>query len=148
MRWGLVMSVLCCAFALAHAADVYSWRDANGVRHFGEKPPENAVDIKKHAIDNAPPAEPQPPRDHVNDSQRLLRAFDEERAERNQQKAQQKAEQQKRDQQCAQIKKEWENFQISSRRIVKDKNGQIRELNDAEDKEYERKLREALAHCQ
>ena len=30
----------------ASTADVYSWTDENGVKHFGNQPPENATDVK------------------------------------------------------------------------------------------------------
>jgi hypothetical protein len=132
------------------ASDIYSWRDANGVRHFGEKPPENAIDLKKHAIDNhLAPALNDDQSDHIKNSQNLLRAYDEERAERSAQKAQKKMEQKQREQRCAQVKKELDFYQNSSRRVVRDDKGNERELSPAEDRDYHEKLREAAkALCQ
>jgi len=141
LGFGLVLSSLMLS---VQAAEIYSWRDADGVMHFGEKPPENAKELKQRTIPDTPPAD-NDERDHVDDSQRLLRAFDEERAERNQQKAQQKVEQQKRAQQCSAAKKELERFETSTRRLVTDAKGQQRELNPTEDREYGRQLREAAA---
>lgn len=144
----LMVFLLC--LPVAFAGEIYSWRDANGVRHFGEKPPENALELKKHQIDNAPTTSViESERDHIKNSQNLLRAYDEERAERNAQKTQKKIEQQQREQRCAQVKKELDFYQNTSRRIVRDDKGNERELSPSEDRVYGEKLREAVkALCQ
>lgn len=46
----LVISLLCFMVILlwvsALSADIYSWTDKNGVKHFGNQPPDDAADVK------------------------------------------------------------------------------------------------------
>lgn len=136
----------------AQAAEIYSWRDQDGVMHFGEKPPENAQELKKKVIADAPPNSNPVERNHIIDSQRLLRAFDEERAEHKQQKAKEKAqlqaEEKKREEPCRRAKKELDRIENGSPYVVVDEQGQEHDLNADEDQEFRRRLRETIAqHC-
>lgn len=128
----------------AQAAEVYSWRDADGVMHFGEKAPENVRDVTKKIIPDALPVNTNE-RDAVGDTKRLLRSFDEERADRQQQKNQQQAEQAKREQLCAQAQEKLQRYEITSGHFITEKDGSQRPLSAQEDQRYGEQLRELVA---
>ncbi len=79
--------------------EIYKWVDEHGRTHYGEKPPAKSPS-KQVPIKNtsAPPAGNTSPESQKDRQQRLLRAFEEERLQResNRQKAKQEREQSKK----------------------------------------------------
>jgi uncharacterized protein DUF4124 len=72
MKAPLLLLVLIAAGASASAAQVYSWTDANGTKHFSDSPPPPSVNAQKIKVRGAlttdegiqpatQPAEPKPP---------------------------------------------------------------------------------------
>jgi hypothetical protein len=72
MKAPLLLLVLIAAGASASAAQVYSWTDANGTKHFSDSPPPPSINAQKIKVRGAlttdegtqpatQPAEPKPP---------------------------------------------------------------------------------------
>lgn len=55
----IALVLLCSLAANVDASEVYRWKDANGVTHYGERPPEG-TDAEQVAIRKAPPVTPAP----------------------------------------------------------------------------------------
>lgn len=93
-----VTSILCLLPLLAHAG-VYTWTDANGQTHFGDRPPANAASDEVTLKSTIPAADAA-----VDERKRRVNEFLEqsgrERAERNKVKAEQEARAAKHESRC------------------------------------------------
>lgn len=100
----LVISLLCFMVILlwvsALSADIYSWTDKNGVKHFGNQPPDDAANLElifKEAPHNAS-ADQQRMNNEQKEVNELIKNLEEE-------EAQQAAEEKKRTEEAARNKK-------------------------------------------
>ncbi len=66
-----------CACGMPAAAEVYQWTDAEGNAHFGDRPPQSGARTVPLPESSAPPAPT--PEERLEKQRKLLRAFEEER---------------------------------------------------------------------
>ena len=99
---GVVMS-LC----LTVQAKVYKWVDENGKVHYGERPPPGAKvqDVKVRKSTGSSGAAPVRDAERRSRQQKLLKAFEDDRKEREAGKAKVREQQAKMDELCARMKK-------------------------------------------
>lgn len=83
-------------------AEIYKWVDENGKTHYGDKP--QTTDAEKIEIKDAPNADAGVKTRSLK-QKRLLKVYDEERAEKKQNKAKLAAEKRKREENCRKAKK-------------------------------------------
>lgn len=93
------------AFLLVPAtalSEIYKWVDDKGRTHYSEKPPTSSnskpLSIKQPAIQ---PSDSISQQEHKNRQQNLLRAFEEERLQRESNRVKARQDQEKRNRQCA-----------------------------------------------
>lgn len=133
--------------SLASASGVYKWVDEQGRVHYGEKPPAR-VQAQEVQIKAAPPEE-SPIEDaeaaRSDNAQRLLRAFDEERAQKKEQQQKSREEQATRERQCALARDRLRRYQSAGSLYDLDKQGNRRILSDSERAASERRAQEDVA---
>ena len=108
LRLPVVLALtLASTFAMA---DVYKWVDADGAVHYGDRPPADGTDSRSMTLPPAPTRDA----DHGQRSlkqQRLLEAFDAERAERDQAAAETAAAKREREYRCEKASRELARFE-------------------------------------
>jgi len=141
------------------ATEVYRWVDADGVVHFGDRPPEGVdarpVSVRPNAVPSvaAKPAGPQAPGGEAPAGGQApagdaaaageapeLTFAQQRRKERTERRAERAEEARKLDMQCAAMRKQKEWVEPNPRVLVQDEDGSTRRL---EDSERERLLKEA-----
>ncbi len=114
--------LLLCGMALPLPAEVYQWTDANGQTHFSDRPPTSgasAVDLP------APPAAPATtPAERLEQQQKLLRAFDEERRQARDAREQAKQDKAERQRKCNIARDRLRSLESSSAIYNLDANGE------------------------
>lgn len=106
MRWSVPVLVLCLVFPAA--ADVYRWTDADGRVHYGERPPSQGAE-KMDLPDAAPAAGPLDPDVSVRRArqQRLLEAYEYERAQKQSEAARAERKRQDDAERCRALQQRW-----------------------------------------
>ncbi len=109
---GLICSLFLIAVLLwvpAANADIYSWTDENGVKHFGNQPPDNAADVKVEFKEKPHDAGADQQRSDTENKElgELIRELDEE-------EAQQKAEERNRAEKAAQNREPTEQESVAA----------------------------------
>lgn len=130
MRRGWLIVVLLVVGTPVWAAGVYKWVDEQGRVHYGDKPQggqAESVDVKSEPGTSSAPAV-----DLDQTRQRLLQAYEEERLEREQKRAEAAKEAERRKQNCARAKDELRNLETASYLYDFDEKGERVILNDAE----------------
>ncbi len=105
----LAMLMLILASSIA-TAEVYKWVDDQGAVHYGDRPPATAIDSRSMTLPPAPTRDP----DHDQRTlkqQRLLEAFDAERAEREQAAAESAAAKREREYRCEKASRDLARFE-------------------------------------
>lgn len=125
---------------LAHG-EVYRWVDTQGRVHFGDKPP-NKEAAESIAIKAQPKSATSAPTEEArrDKQQRLLRAWKEERLQREEKAAKNREAQELREKNCHIAKDQLRTYRNASSLYDLDKNGNRRILSDAE---YKTALNEA-----
>lgn len=127
------MAVLMCVMTVSHA-QVYKWVDDNGKVHYSDTPHDGVqqgIPVKS----DTPEKKKQ---QHTTEQQRrektnkLLRAFDEERRIKREKEAKTKQELQKINRECTNARKEYANMQRGGVYYNMDKNGKRQYMSDAE----------------
>jgi hypothetical protein len=132
--------------SLASGAGVYKWVDEQGRVHYGERPPER-IQAQEMQIKEAPP-DVSPIEDEAgrrDKEQRLLRAFDEERAQKKELQQKSREEQEKRQRNCALARDRLRRYQNASSLYNLDKQGERRTLSDAERSASEQRAQQDVA---
>ena len=82
-------------------SEIYKWVDQHGRTHYGEKPPAKTHSEELHIKQSSnPPADNVSQQEHKNRQQRLLRAYEEERLQREENRVKAKRDKEKRIRQC------------------------------------------------
>lgn len=119
--------------SLASAAGIYKWTDEQGRVHYSEHLPTH-VPAQEMQLKDVPlvtaPAEDEAGRRDM--EQRLLRAFDEERAQKKAQEQARREEQLTRARRCTQARERVQQYETAGSLYDMDKQGNRRTLNDAE----------------
>jgi len=131
MKGIMVFVALLFAAPLVYAQGVYKWVDAQGQVHYGERPPEEAA-ATEVTIKNSPPPAPLTQQDRTANTQRVLRAFEEERMQKQQNEAKAAEEAAQRQRNCAVARDRLQRYQSAGYLYELDKNGERRVLNDAQ----------------
>ncbi len=146
-RAAAVAAALLCVSALAAPAGVYRWVDPEGRVHFGDRPP---LDRDAQALDV--PARPEPATapaasdaERLESQQRLLRAFEEERREREERRAKVEREAAEREYRCAQARDQLRSFREAGYLYDVDKDGNRIVLNEQDRTRAIKDAREAVA---
>lgn len=139
-RKAFVIFTLIFGVSLAHA-DIYKWVDAKGNVHFGDAPPQEmrarALSIQAEPPTSAGPSSPAASSTDVKRRQeRLTKALEEERHQRETLAAQQKQKSEQHEHTCTRIKNRLEHFKRV--RVFYDENpdGTVRYLSDKEGDAY------------
>jgi hypothetical protein len=127
----MLMLILASSFA---TAEVYKWVDDQGAVHYGDRPPATATDSRTMTL---PPA---PTRDADHDQrslkqQRLLEAFDAERAERDEAAAASAAARRESTNKCQKARSDLARIERASIVYTTDESGTRRYMNDEEHRE-------------
>lgn len=92
---------------------VYRWTDADGKIHFGDRPTENAEQMKFKEPPPSSKAATTTAAERKQLQQQLLNLYREEREEKKKQRTEKKAERKKREKGCAKSKREWVKYRDS-----------------------------------
>lgn len=121
---------LCCAQPPA-TAEVYKWTDADGRVHFGDRPPPgDAETVQLPAAATDTPAAL--PAQRLDQQRRLLRAYDEERRQKRDARAQAQRDAEERRRRCAEARDDLHNREVAGGLYRLGPDGQREFLNDAE----------------
>jgi hypothetical protein len=119
MRYGVLLGLLLCCGAAS--AQVYKWKDANGVTHYGSQPPANVKNSEVKLKDpNSSSGGNSTPAQNASLKQKELE-FRQRQAQREQEETRVAQEKAKRDEDCRSAK-----LQLADMRL----SGRIYELND------------------
>jgi hypothetical protein len=133
--------------SLASAAGVYKWVDEQGRVHYGERPPVRTqaqeMQIKEAPLEDLPVEDDGAARSDT--TQRLLRAFEDEREQKKAQQQKRRDEQEKRQRNCALARDRLRRYQSASSLYNLDKQGERRFLSDAERTAYEQSAQQDVA---
>jgi hypothetical protein len=133
--------------SLASASGVYKWVDEQGRVHYGERPPARAqaqeMQIKEAPLEELPVEDDGAARSDK--TQRLLRAFEEEREQKKAQQQKQRDEQEKRQRNCALARDRLRRYQNASSLYNLDKQGERHALSDAERTASEQSAQQEVA---
>ncbi|HEC19991.1 MAG TPA: DUF4124 domain-containing protein [Gammaproteobacteria bacterium] len=138
----LTTIILLCLPPLGFAGKIYKWTDADGVVHYGERPPSrNATQIKvphNSTGRSSPPAKPVNQQDATN---KLLDAFAKERKDKKEAEKKAAEEKQRRDKNCSNARRRVAGLKIG---------GRIYEINDQGERQYlgEADIKKRLADAQ
>jgi len=145
-RW-IVFFLLLGGASLAAASGVYKWVDEQGRVHYGEKPPARVqaqeMQLKTAPVDDMPIEDNEAAR--ADQAQRLLRAYDEERALKKEQQQKSREEQARRERNCALARDRVRRYETAGSLYNLDKDGSRRTLSDADRAAAERRAREDVA---
>lgn len=145
----LLVSLLLGAALLAPPAhgEVYRWVDDQGRLHFGDKPPNRETANSVPIISRPTPATPAPTEEERRDKQqRLLRAWKEERLQREEKAAKNRAAQERREKNCHIARDQLRTYRNASALYDLDQHGKRRILNDADHKKALQEAEEDVAH--
>ncbi len=148
-RQALIVLGAISVIAAPVAAEVYTWRDADGTVHYGDKP--GTDDARKLDIDSRP-TDKAAVAERYSRRQAARTEFNEERAEQRtsaeQQAAEAAAEKAERQAQCEKARDRLGRF-VNSRRLYRlDENGERRYLDDEEIGQARARAEEAVTrHC-
>jgi hypothetical protein len=131
------------------AAEIYTWTDADGTVHYGDKPgttQATKLDIESRATDKVAVAERYSRRQAARTEQNEERA--EQRASAEEQAAEAEAEREARQAQCEKARERLGRF-VNARRLYRvDENGERQYLDDAEIDQARARAEEAVTrHC-
>lgn len=115
----------------ATAGGVYKWVDENGRVHYGEHPP-TASQAQELQLKQDTSQGIGMEQERQQQQERLLRAFDEERAQKETEQQKAKEEKAKRKRYCAQARDNLRTYRDASRLYDLDSQGNRRILSDAE----------------
>ena len=112
-------------------AEVYKWTDADGRVHFGDRPPHGkAATVRLPTTATDTPAAT--PEERLEQQRRLLRAYDEERRQKRDARAQAQRDAEERQRRCAQARDDLRNREYASGLYRLGPDGQREFLSDAE----------------
>ncbi|QKK10657.1 MAG: DUF4124 domain-containing protein [Pseudomonadota bacterium] len=128
-------------------SEVFRWVDAQGRVHFGDKPP-NKEAAESVAIESQPRSAPAAPTEEArrDKQQRLLRAWKEERLQREAKAAKSRAAQEHREKNCHIARDQLRTYRNASTLYDLDQHGKRRILSDADHKKALREAEENVAH--
>jgi len=145
-EWGLVVVLTIFTPAVWAAGGVYKWVDEQGRVHYGERPPASSqsqeMQLKQQPTQGLSVDEPS----REEQQQRLLRAFEEERAQKEEAKQKSKAEAAERERNCGRARDRLTRYQRSGFIYDIDQQGNRRILNDAEREATMREAEAAVRH--
>jgi hypothetical protein len=140
--------VLALAAGSAGAQEIHRWTDAQGRVHFGDRPPEAAGAYAPSGAAPAAGGTANPEAERAQRRQKLLDAYQQERADRAEGEARQKAEEAERQRRCAQARDRLARYERGGRIYEPLPNGEHRFLSDAErDAELRTARNEEKRHC-
>ena len=131
MKVVMLLLVLMMVISAASAQGIYKWVDEQGQVHFGERPPEDAQ-ASEVTVKPPPPSAPVVQQDRKENTQRLLRAFEEERMDKEEKAAKEAQESAQRKRACTVARDRLRRYQEARGFYNLDANGERRILNDAE----------------
>ncbi len=143
----VILFISFAVFSISAAAQVYTWKDANGQVHFSDKAP---ADKQVQTLD-LPVAAPAPDVPDVGDAerlarqQRLVKALEEERLEKERIKAEAQAEAEKKAAYCERFKNRLARMDSASLLYSENKDGTVKYW---EDKDADRFRKEQKARYQ
>jgi hypothetical protein len=144
MRRTLLLTLLLALCAPA-AAQVYEWTDAEGNRHFGDRPPGDGA----RSVDVAPAPRPSgsapPQRREGVDRDRLIRALEAERLEREEARQQAERVRAERQRNCVVARDNLRSYLSAGTLYDLDDRGNRRTLNEAERARAEAQARAEVA---
>jgi len=108
----LFVLLLLCGGGMSAPAEVYQWTDANGQMHFGDRPPQDGartIDLPAPAATAAPT-----PEERLEKQQKLLHAFEEERRQARDNRAQAQQDKAERQRNCIQARDRLQSYETSS----------------------------------
>lgn len=126
----LVILLLLCLCATAHAAKIYKWTDEAGNVHYSERPP--AGKAQELQVPKSKPSTTSTPGERLQETNRLLQAIDKERKEKADKAAAAAKEKARREEQCRLAKRRAALYEMGGRIFDIDEKGERRYLSDAE----------------
>jgi len=128
----ILAPVLALAVTSAVAApEIYKWVDADGNVHYGDRPPATGVDSRTLSLPPAPAREPDQARRDLK-QRRLLDAFEAERNQRDQAKAEAAAARRERARDCENARRELARFERANIVYTNDTSGARIYMSDEE----------------
>ncbi len=128
----ILAPVLALAVTSAVAApEIYKWVDADGNVHYGDRPPATGVDSRTLSLPPAPAREPDQAQRDLK-QRRLLDAFDAERNQRDQAKAEAAATRRERARDCEKARRELARFERANIVYTHDTSGARIYMSDEE----------------
>jgi len=141
-----VMLVLTMASAFA-IADVYKWIDADGKVHYGDRPPAAGTDVHTMTLPAAPPGDADRGQRRLT-QQRLLEAFDAERAALAQAAAESAAAKQEALQRCQKASRELARIERANIVYTTDNSGERVYMSDEDRRDATAEIsRWITGHC-
>ncbi len=135
---------LSCALGVAGAGDVYRWLDEQGRVHFGDRPPEGQT-VTKLRLHPGPESQGAPEADRSQARERLLRYYDERRAEQREAAARARQEQEAREVRCAEARRRLGQYEAAGRIFVTGEDGQRHFLSGEERDQLIARLRAEIS---
>jgi hypothetical protein len=131
MRHLVALLILAC-LSPAAAGEIYRWTDAQGRVHFGDRPPAGAGEALPLTSSPTPPAPEPDAGARRAQRERLLRAFEAERREREEQAAAVRAETARRERNCRIARERLEGVRAAAYLFRRDGSGERVILDDTE----------------
>lgn len=136
--------LLSCVLAAAGAADVYRWVDHQGQVHFGDRPPQVEAATKLD-LPSGPASEETPEVDRSQALERLLRYYDEKRADEREAGARARQEQAVREARCKEARRRLSTYEAAARIYTTGEDGQRHFLSGDERDQLIGKLQAAIS---
>jgi hypothetical protein len=139
---------LALATGAAGAQEIHRWTDAQGRVHFGDRPPEAAGTYAPSGTEAAAAAASPSEAERAQRRQKMLDAYQQERADRAEGEARQKAEEAERQRRCAHARDRLARYERGGRIYEPLPNGEQRFLSDDErDAELRTARNEVNRYC-
>ncbi|MGD8407640.1 MAG: DUF4124 domain-containing protein [Thiohalophilus sp.] len=125
-------------------AEVYKWTDEQGRVHYGDKPPDQGARQMQIDAGNGSPGPIPSEAERREKTQRLLRAYDEERRIKQQQEQRQEAEEAERRRRCARARDRLRRYTYAGSLYQLDDQGNRRYLDDSNRQQTEERARQEV----
>lgn len=126
-------------------AEIYRWTDESGRVHYGERPPvDDAIRLDLDTGDSPRALSPSDDAERRARQQRMLEAFEYERARKAEQEAEDAQRARAQARQCERLRRYWKMLQYAGPVYIEDEAGERRYLDDADRVSEQARLRPAM----
>ncbi|MCB1773658.1 MAG: DUF4124 domain-containing protein [Gammaproteobacteria bacterium] len=148
-RGGALLATIALACSVAVAGDIYRWTDANGVVHFGERPPATGGDrVELRNPTGQGVGTDAAAAERRQRQQRMLDAYSHERDRKRRQQAEAEVAEARNQRQCDRLQRHWRSLSWGGPVYYGEQDGGRRYLSESERTEEKRAVRKTYeANC-